>query len=328
MLYFISMKVVRGVFLYALCFSFLFGLSISSAEAAYSRASKTDTTLVVSPPDQKILDATVNLYCRIEVGNKKFSTTGSGVVIDSRGVILTNAHVAQYFLLNGDDSKLKSDCSVRNGSPAKEAYSAEVLYISKSWLAANVTKSPKKSSKGTGEYDFALLYVTDAKKGTAPAQFSVIPAQTLAQFSEEGVVTVAGYPAGGLSFSEIRNKLKASTASSTITSVRAFGSHTADLIALSPSKIASSGVSGGPVVHSGGVVGIATAMSTSGSGKKKESSLRAITLPYINRTVQLETGMPLSTLYAGDLSVRAELTQASLSPEVLKAIEKPLRVTR
>lgn len=312
---------------------FLFGivLAVSWFPATTSAASlsiKNETVLTdsVVSEEKKLFEATVNLYCRIKVGNKEVSSTGSGVMIDSRGVILTNAHVAQYFLLNGEDSKLTADCSVRTGSPAKEKYEAEVLYISKNWLDANIDKPVKELSRGTGESDFALLYITSAKRGKLPAQFEALTPGVAVQLERDKEVLVAGYPAGDLNFKGVRNKLKVLSATTTITGLQTFQSGTADLISLSPSKIASSGVSGGPVVMSGVVTGIVATMGT--SKKKEGASLRAITLPYINRVIQSETGLSLTSLYNLDLAGRAEQTQADISTEIFSFIEKQIRVSR
>jgi len=326
MIYSYIMKCLRAFAL------FLFGivLGVSWFPATTSAASlsiKNETVLANSVvSEEKLFEATVNLYCRIKVGNKEVSSTGSGVMIDSRGVILTNAHVAQYFLLNGEDSKLTADCSVRTGSPAKEAYEAEVLYISKNWLDKNIDKSAKELSRGTGENDFALLYITSTKRGKLPAQFQAYYPGVTMQLDRDKEVVVAGYPAGDLNFKGVRNKLKALTATTTITSLQTFESGTADLISLSPSKIASSGVSGGPVVMSGVVTGIVATMGT--SKKKEGASLRAITLPYINRVIQSESGLSLASLYTVDLAARAKQTEASISTEILSFVEKQIRVSR
>ncbi len=276
--------------------------------------------------EKKLLEATVNLYCQIKVGGKNISMTGTGVLIDARGIILTNAHVAQYFLLNGEDSKLDADCSVRIGSPAKEKYSALVLYISKDWLATKAKKSTKESTKSTGEDDFALLYITKAKNNKLPTQFPYAPLSTANQIKKGNEVTVAGYPSGDLKYKEIRNKLTAKTATTTITNLQSFQSNTADLISLSRTKFASAGISGGPVMLSNTVVGIVVTRSTSKS--KEGASLRALSTSYIDREITNETGLTLVTLYAGDLSVRAEETRASISTATLSAIEKSLRVLR
>ncbi|OGG41753.1 hypothetical protein A2837_00865 [Candidatus Kaiserbacteria bacterium RIFCSPHIGHO2_01_FULL_46_22] len=286
-----------------------------------------ESSRAVSVADEKkIQDATVNLYCRTKVGNKEVSSTGSGVLIDSRGIILTNAHVAQYFLLNGKDSKLTANCSVRTGSPAKTSYKAEVLYMPKSWLTENASKSTKEFSKSTGENDFAILYISDAEKGELPEQFPTLALGILVQLKKDDAATVAGYPAGSLKFNDVRNKLKFLSASTTITTTQSFQSGTVDLISLSPSKVASAGVSGGPVVSSSTVIGLATTMGT--SKKKEGASLRAITVPYIDRVVRAETGLSLMSIYSTDLSNRAATTRAGLSAKMFTAIEKRLRATR
>lgn len=293
--------------------------------APISIKNETSSTITVTD-EQKLLEATVNLYCRVKVGNKEVSTTGSGVIIDPRGIILTNAHVAQYFLLNGEDSKLETECNVRTGSPAKEKYKAKVLYISSKWLQVNAEKSVKDSAKSTGEHDFALLYITEATRGKLPTTFPTAALGVTTAIKKGDQVMVAGYPTGNLKYKEVKNKLKVQTASTTITGLQTFNTNTVDLMNLSRSKLASSGVSGGPVMSSNSVAGIVTTMSTSKS--KDGASLRAITLAYINRAVMAETGLSLMTLYGGDLATLAAKTRASISAKTLSAIERPLRTLR
>lgn len=288
---------------------------------------KTETPVTyIEGDEKKLLNATVNLYCSIKVGNKKFSSTGTGVMIDSRGVILTNAHVAQYFLLNGEDSRLKADCSVRTGSTAKETYNAEVLYISNNWLDANIAKSKDKSIKTTGESDFALLYITDTKKGSLPKAHPALFLSTTEPLKRGTEVKVVGYPSSGLDFKGIRSNLKVSSATTTITNLQTFHASTTDTISLSRTKFAGPGVSGGPVLFGSSVMGIVTLSSTSKS--EEGSSLRALTTSYIDRAITKETGLPLSFILNGDLNKRAEMTRASTSPKALSVIEKSLRVIR
>ena len=47
----------------------------------------------------KLKAATVNILCRMQRGGQIAHYTGSGVVIDPTGVVLTNAHVAEHVLL-------------------------------------------------------------------------------------------------------------------------------------------------------------------------------------------------------------------------------------
>lgn len=275
------------------------------------------TVPTASAAETTLEDATVNLYCQFKTGNKTLSTSGSGVFVNERGVILTNAHVAKYFLLQGKEGKTTGTCSVRTGSPAKAAYTASVLYISPQWLASSATKT-----SGTGEYDFALLYVTGAKKGALPLSFPKLPMKLFADAREGEAVAIAGYPTEKLNFKSVQSKLKYVTASSTITSLRNFSTYpTVDIINIGASDAGSAGISGGPVVNeTSEVIGIATALSSS----KKDRTLRAITLPYVDRTIQSETGLPLNLILWGNLSARASTTVASIPPDTIKALRTSL----
>lgn len=257
--------------------------------------------------------ATVNLYCTFRSGNKRFAASGSGVFVSERGVILTNAHVAQYFLLPRKEGKVTGSCSVRTGSPAKDQYTASVLYISPKWFAGSPT-----SPTGTGEYDFALLYVTDAKKGSLPSLFPKLPIEVAESPRVTDGVTIAGYPTEKLSSDAVRKKLKISAASSTVTNVRNFTPHVlADVLTIAPSTANAHGVSGGPIINSQGeVIGLATAVSSG----KTDRTLRAVSLPYINRTLQAETYLPLNYLFIGDFTQRANSTKASVSTTTLQTI--------
>lgn len=263
-------------------------------------------------------DATVNLYCTIKSGNKIFSSSGSGVFISERGVILTNAHVAQYFLLQDGEKKQKSTCTVRAGSPAKNKYNASVLYISPTWLEQSVAKE-----KGTGEHDFALLYVTDTKDKVLPTIFPALKPEFVSDPLESDPVTIAGYPTEKMNFNQVEKKLAFVAASSSVTQLHTFnkGNKLVDLVTLAPSAAGSYGVSGGPVVNAENeVIGIATTKNTA----KNNRTLRAITFPYINRQVFMETYTTLGLMLASDYTSRASTTKALISEKTLTTLSKSI----
>ncbi|MDE2021487.1 MAG: hypothetical protein KGI71_00985, partial [Patescibacteria group bacterium] len=99
--------------------------------------------------------ALVNIICYVPAGSGLHSISGSGVFIDPKGIILTNAHIAQYFLL----ADRGVSCVVRSGSPAVSRYTAALAYISPSWIHTNASVLTQASPSGTGEYDFALLAI-------------------------------------------------------------------------------------------------------------------------------------------------------------------------
>lgn len=277
-----------------------------------------------APVETQLEKATVNVFCRMKVGGATFQTTGTGSFVDSRGVIITNAHVAQYFLLaSTTDAKSKNRCSIRTGSPAKEAYHAELLYMPLSWTEQYKGKVSKKSEgKGSGDNDFVLLYITDAKAGTV---FPTLPISTVV--TSDMPVSVAGYPADRLDFDGVKSGLKRIVASSSVTAIRSFTKPNQDILLVAPSKAGHKGVSGGPVVDSSGaLVGIAT---TIGSDKEKDLvSLRALTVNNIDRTIRAETGLSLSSMLSGDLKTRASITELSLPKDIRKTLETVLRRIR
>jgi len=274
-------------------------------------------------PIDDVAAATVNVYCTYKSGSKRYSTTGSGFFIDSRGIIMTNAHVAAPFLLTDKKGEQLSDCSIRTGSPAKDRYEAQVLYISPEWVEANVAELKKGQPRGTGEGDFALLQVTAATKGSLPASFPAIAPAVSGNVSEGDPLIAAGYPAEKLDFRKVRSKLMLATSTPTLTSVRYYVRPFADLIVLSPSALSASGASGGPIATADGrALAITTAVEQ--AKDKRERSLRAITLSYVDRVLTLDTGKPLTLLLLGDLKALKERTDTSLSKELTASLNKAL----
>ena len=269
-----------------------------------------------------LINQTVNLYCRLKAGKTIYSSTGTGVVINERGVILTNAHVAQYFLLAKEKGRVSGWCGVRTGSPADEAYTADVLYIPSTWISTNLSLISEERPRGSGENDFALLYITGAeKKKTVPTSFSYLPL-ALTTPKEGDSVKVAGYPTNGLSFSDVRNRMTFAVATSTVQGVQGFavGSRE-DVFTLASSTLAQYGVSGGPVVDaSGTLVGIVSA--------KSADRLRAVSTSYIDRSIQAQTGATLSQIISGDLASRAAITKLLLPEGTVAALEKGLRAKK
>lgn len=265
---------------------------------------------------------TVNIYCRLKTGNKTISSSGSGVFIHNSGVILTNAHVAQYFLLLDADTSVKGECDVRTGSPAKANYTASVLYIPTTWMKENATKIAKNTTSGTGEHDFALLYVTGAEKGSLPLTF---PAITLDKntLPQGAPISVSGYPSENLSFKQIQQKLAQASASSTITGLRAFKQGAAqDVITIAPSSVGKFGVSGGPVLNEkSALIGIVATKSSAKDG----TTLRAISTSYIDTSIRSELGLSLEGLLSSNFASRAGITQKTVPEDFIDALETSLR---
>ncbi len=268
-------------------------------------------------------EALVNVFCTYTTDDYIRTTTGSGFFIDPHGVILTNAHVAQFLLFEQTDTQAITDCTIRTGNPAAATYHAKLLYISPTWIQTNAKLIQANAPTGTGERDYALLYVTDhIGDEPLPDTFPALPlhVQDLSIDTKNGLVLAAGYPALHLLEDNAFAFLTPQTATTSVSELYTFGSNRADVFSLRGSTVGVEGVSGGPVIDTNGmVIGMITTRGddvTDGSG-----SLRAITIPYINRTILEETNFNLFQTSQGDLPHRATIFAETLSPFLLTLLQ-------
>lgn len=263
-------------------------------------------------PADQVSEALVNLFCVYKNGDVVRATSGSGVFIDPKGIILTNAHVAQFLLL-GEFSQAR--CTVRQGNPARDRYTAELLYISSAWIHKNAALIDAQAPAGTGERDYALLYVTSALNTTLPTTFPYLEVDTapLGNPARNSEVRVAGYPADILIKSGARADLPQHIENATITKLFSFEATDVDVIGISSSTVGERGSSGGPIVSKNGkVLGL---IATKGNIEKEGShSLRALTSFYINKTLKEETGYDLAATMTGDIPHRAKVFREALIP--------------
>jgi len=259
--------------------------------------------------------ALVNIFCQTSGGPIK-PISGSGVIIDPRGVILTNAHIAQYVLLSEDRSS-KLNCTIRTGSPAKAHWKAAVLYIPVAWVSAHAKETNTLNSVSTGEHDYALLAVTRTVDGDPhPAGgLPFMPVDTRQGIGFVGdQVFVGGYPAEFVRLSAIENGLLSTLARSSIAQLLSFGTKTIDLFSFTGVEEAQYGASGGAVVNSEGKL-IGLLVTTSEAATATNRTLHALTLNYIDRDMMAQTGKNLTAFLAGDISATlGEFNATSLVP--------------
>ena len=260
-------------------------------------------------------NAVVNIMCLPRAGGLN-PISGSGVVIDPRGIILTNAHVAQYVLLS-ESPEVDLRCYIRTGSPAVIRWTPSVLFMPSAWVAQHASELNQPHPTGTGEHDYALLYITGSADGAPlPAQFPFLTPDT-----REGIgfaadsVLAASYPAEFVG-NAARNNLYAAASVTTIGQLLTFATSSIDAISVGGVIEAQSGSSGGAVVNAWQrLIGIIT--TTSNGQTTADRDLRAVTLSYIDRDLKVQSGLSLSEVIAGDpLTLTTQFTRDQL-PKLL-----------
>lgn len=271
------------------------------------------------------LAALVNVFCSYQTGDYTRTTTGTGFFIHSDGVILTNAHVAQFLLLETVSGE--ASCIVRTGSPAIPSYAVDLLYISPAWIQKHAKLIDVENPRGTGERDYALLYVTaglDNKPMPRHFPALTVNSELLSARAIGLPVVAAGYPAETAFTNAVYyDQLIARAATTTVGELMTFGSNYADLMTITGSTVGEQGSSGGPVVTTAGeAIGI---ISTKGDDARYgNGSLRALTLSYVNRTMQEETGFTLNHYIKGNLPYRSKLFKETLGPFLQRMLEREL----
>jgi hypothetical protein len=269
--------------------------------------------------------ALVNILCMPHGGSLQ-PISGSGVIIDPRGVILTNAHVGQYVLLS-ESTQVDLVCVIRTGSPAVARYKAAVLYIPPVWVEKHVGEITTPHPLGTGEHDYALLVITGSADGSPlPATFPALPYDTRKSIAFQGdQILAASYPAEFLGGLSTGSSLYSASSITRIEQLQAFGSGSPDVISLGGIIEAQSGSSGGDVVNAWGrLVGLI--VTTSQGQTTAQRDLHALSLFYIDSDLTAQTGSGLAATLSDDLSAKAQdftdTTARSLIRQYIKVLTK------
>ena len=293
-------------------------------DSTYQSASVIDSTTEISSTYSPI-EALVNIYCTYTTDEYVRSTTGTGYFIHQDGIILTNAHVAQFLLLEGIEGS--TECIIRVGNPATASFEADLLYISPAWVQKHADQINKERPQGTGERDYALLYVTSGiDNNPMPRYFPALTFDTelIRIGSIRDTVFAAGYPAEtAFALNDAHALLLPKQATTSIEELMTFTSNYADIFTIAGSDIGEQGSSGGPIVNEkGDAIGL---ISTRGDDAQfGQGSLRAITLSYIDRTIKEETGFTLRQNLEGNLPFRAKIFRETLVPFLRAMLEREL----
>ncbi len=273
--------------------------------------------------------ALVNVLCSQNAVGAVNPITGSGVIIDKRGIVITNAHVAQFFLLKNYPIKDGLKCVLRTGSPARAMYTAELLYISSKWIGLHANDITNSEPKGTGEYDYAFLRITGRTDTNAklPSTFPFITIDTNDINIKTGnQVLAAAYPAGFLGGTSIQRNLYSVSSIATIGKRFTFITKTVDLFSIGGTVVSQGGSSGGAVVsNENKLIGII--VTSTKADTTAERDLRAITLGHINRSLEENSNTTIDGLLFGDITLKAKLFNLSVAPTLTNLLLDKLRLS-
>jgi hypothetical protein len=276
------------------------GVAVTELPTTTAVSSTTLTAQALAGSGADLLKSLVNIVCLS--GNSSIpSISGSGVIVDPRGIILTAAHVAQLVLLQDYLGPNQVTCIVRTGSPARRAYVVEPIYVSPSWIKNNPDTLETSSPIGTGENDFAFLAITGTATSTpVPTTFPAIPlAQGDPQVGEQ--VAIGSYGAQYLTDTELNYSLYPILVFGSIANRYTFDTDTVDLVSVDGSAASQEGSSGGGMVNANGdLIGTITTSSISGSIAGR--ALNAVTVGHMRRSFNADTGEDLDS-YLADNSI-------------------------
>ncbi len=300
-------------------------------EDAILSLNKTLSNLTSSAPlpsnaslNDTVRGSIVNILCTTTAAGPLNSISASGVMIDPRGVVITNAHVGQYFLLKDYPTANFVECIVRNGSPATAKYKAELLFLPPSWIAQNAEKVDDESPTGNGEHDYALLRITGPTGPgiTMPEKHPFLPV-SIDQPIPGSKALIAGYPAGFLGGITVQKDLYSASSLTSIGELFTFNADTIDLFSIGGSVVAQQGSSGGAVANEEGILEglIVTSSQAESTGAR---DLRAISTSYIVRDFATEAGISIESFLSADLATRASTFNRTVAPTLTKALTNVL----
>jgi hypothetical protein len=272
----------------------------------------------------RLLNSLVNIICIPSSASPFRGVSGTGVIIDSRGLILTAAHLGQYFLVQDYPRADSMRCVVRTGGPAQDAYIASLVYLSPSWIEENPSTLFESQPKGTGEDDFAILAITGSATDTPlPSSFTFIPlSQTNATLGEK--IAIGSYAAQYLGSSQIEHDLYPTIVFNTIANRYTFDVDTPDVISVTGTPAAQEGSSGGGIVDAGSrLIGLITTSSI--TGDIKDRTLHAITPLHIRASFEADTGFSLDYYLANNSLSTLVDAFASEAGELARIIEPSRR---
>lgn len=281
--------------------------NVTTTQPSVTKPIQGISSIIAGDTSDSVKNVVVNTICTRKQGNAVTVSTGSGVIVSSEGVVLTNAHVAQFFIIQDHDNNV-IDCSVYKESAPSFGYKAEILYVSPDWIFENYKTISQLNAVGTGEEDYAFLHITGSTNPTLPIPSSFPYANVDIEIKPEkgDPVIAAGYPGAPSSLAEISKSGKLQVDSIYIDDVFTFGPGNIDIITTGKTHVGAKGASGGGIfsgqdVNKSNLIGtISTTQGVNG-----DAHINAITSSYINRDIIKDTGKNINYYLRNNLTKKS-----------------------
>jgi S1-C subfamily serine protease len=237
----------------------------------------TETLSNFKPKIRNPEDSAVNIFCSQKMGKLRKTITGSGVLINKDGTVLTNAHVAQYPLVSDKDTSVV--CIARTGKQAEYIYKVKTVFISPEWSYLNASYINTGGTEQTGEADYAFLKIVT----TEPIQATPMPI-SFESVSQNSQITLVAYPADIL-IKNINSILTRQKETLHLASYYRLNHDRQDAFETTESALAQKGSSGGLLANtSNDLLGIVSIVTSSQNNPSKKD-IRAITSNHINKAI-------------------------------------------